>query len=99
MRSLLRAIMMKKRTLLLEEVQVAERMSFPFPLVVCPVTESRWVVMSDFLYHYRPKNGAERQFIVKAGFTTDFASVPSLLWSTLPTWSAYGWAAVMHDWL
>jgi len=36
---------------------------------------------------------------VPTGFTTDFASVPCLLWIILPKWGKYGNAAVIHDYL
>ena len=36
---------------------------------------------------------------VPAGFTTDFASVPSMFWSVVPPTGRYGLAAVVHDWL
>jgi hypothetical protein len=34
---------------------------------------------------------------VPAGYLTDGASVPQLLWNLLPPWGAYGQAAVVHD--
>ena len=36
---------------------------------------------------------------VPVGFTTDFASVPSMFWSVVPPTGRYGLAAVVHDWL
>jgi hypothetical protein len=33
------------------------------------------------------------------GFVTDFASIPRVLWSTLPRDGDYVWAAVIHDYL
>ena len=36
---------------------------------------------------------------VPAGFVTDFASVPKVVWSLLPKWERYGPAAVVHDYL
>ena len=32
-----------------------------------------------------------------AGYLTDGASVPQVLWSLIPPWGAYGQAAVVHD--
>lgn len=36
---------------------------------------------------------------VPAGFVTDFASVPKLLWNLLPPTGQYGKAALVHDYL
>lgn len=41
----------------------------------------------------------ERLIRVPAGFETDFASVPRLLWPILDPTGPYGKAAVLHDWL
>lgn len=40
--------------------------------------------------------GAERTFTITSGFLTDFASVPRILRSLVPTHTR---AAVLHDWL
>nr|WP_290447174.1 DUF1353 domain-containing protein [Pseudomonas sp. 21LCFQ010] len=34
---------------------------------------------------------------VPAGYLTDGASVPRVVWSLVPPWGAYGQAAVVHD--
>lgn len=36
---------------------------------------------------------------VYAGFVTDFASVPRILWMIIPPWGRYSPAAVIHDFL
>ena len=36
---------------------------------------------------------------VQAGFLSDGASSPRLLWSIIPPWGEYGQAVVLHDWL
>lgn len=36
---------------------------------------------------------------IPAGFVTDFASIPRVLWNILPPTGRYGKAAVVHDWL
>lgn len=36
---------------------------------------------------------------VPAGYVTDFASVPRLVWSLVPRFGAYTAATVLHDWL
>jgi hypothetical protein len=37
--------------------------------------------------------------IVPVGFSTDFASVPQLLWNIVPPLGRYGDAAIVHDYL
>ena len=37
--------------------------------------------------------------VVPRGFTTDFASVPSLFWQWMPPTGPYGLPAIVHDWL
>ncbi len=41
----------------------------------------------------------QRSIIVPAGFVTDLASIPQLLWNVLPPIGAYDEAAVVHDYL
>jgi hypothetical protein len=36
---------------------------------------------------------------VPAGFVTDLASIPRVLWSLLPPHGRYAKAAIIHDWL
>lgn len=43
--------------------------------------------------------GSGRWVIVPAGFETDGATVPRLLWAILPSWGTYSRAAVVHDYL
>lgn len=38
-------------------------------------------------------------FVVPAGFKTDFASIPRVLWNLLPPVGRYDAAAVLHDYL
>jgi hypothetical protein len=40
-----------------------------------------------------------KEIIAPAGFITDFASVPRVLWSILPPFGPYSRAAVIHDYL
>lgn len=77
----------------------SSEMAFPLPLMVCPIDDERWVLVSQLIY--TPKANAEVKVEVEIpeGFLTDFASIPFYLWSLLPKWSTYGWAAVVHDWL
>ncbi len=58
----------------------------------------------DFWYLTRPltwtsASTTPSSVVVPAGFTTDFASIPSLFWSSLPSTGLYGFPAVVHDWL
>jgi hypothetical protein len=41
----------------------------------------------------------DRTIVVPAGFVTDLASIPRLLWNVLPPIGAYDDAAVVHDYL
>lgn len=56
-----------------------------------------WKVVEEFDYH----TNIEPLYVIRvpAGFITDFASVPRLLWRVLPPTGAYGKAAVIHDYL
>lgn len=38
-------------------------------------------------------------YIIKEGYVTDFASVPSIFWSILPPLGRHNKAALLHDWL
>ena len=40
-----------------------------------------------------------RGVTVPAGFVTDFASIPRIVWPLLPKWGKYGLASVVHDYL
>lgn len=40
-----------------------------------------------------------RSLLVPAGFKTDLASVPRILWNILPPFGSYSSAAVIHDFL
>ena len=48
----------------------------------------------------KPRRRASIRFInAPAGFVTDLASIPSLLWSWLPNDGLYMHAAIIHDWI
>lgn len=53
-----------------------------------------WILVAPLTYV-----GASEEFLVPAGFATDFASVPRLLWGILPPYGRHTRAAVVHDWL
>lgn len=68
-------------------------------LLVTPLSDGKsWVIISDFNYEIGLE-GSNNRVNVKAGFITDFASVPRILWWAFPKWGEYGNAAVVHDWL
>ena len=73
--------------------------SFTTPLIVSPMPDGRrWKLFKEFTYHIGSK--CSNNYIhVPAGFVTDFASIPWVLWSWFPYWGKYGKAAVLHDWL
>lgn len=47
----------------------------------------------------RPIYAYSTRILICSGFTTDFASVPKLLWNLLPPTGRYTRAAVVHDYL
>jgi hypothetical protein len=53
-----------------------------------------WKVVEPLVYH-----GAEEEFVIPAGFRTDFASVPRALVWLVPRYGAYTRAAILHDYL
>lgn len=55
-----------------------------------------WRVITPFKYYLGNKY-SEQWVTVPAGYLTDGASVPQLLWNLLPPWGSYGQAAVVHD--
>ena len=73
--------------------------AFLTPLKVMPLPDGRtWELCEGFSY-YTGNAASDFLISVPAGFVTDFASVPRILWWLLPPWGRYGKAAVIHDWL
>ena len=68
-------------------------MPFSTPLIVMEVSDSKWRLVKDLVYH-----GNNDTFTVLSGFNTDFASVPRLFWNIIPPTGRYTKAAVLHDW-
>lgn len=57
--------------------------------------DGRFVLVQDFEYH-----GSRGCYFVPAGFSTDFASIPRILWPIIgPPYGRHSKAAVVHDWL
>lgn len=53
-----------------------------------------WRVVEPLVYH-----GATEEFVIPAGFRTDFASVPRALIWLVPRYGNYTRAAILHDYL
>ncbi|MGW4773745.1 DUF1353 domain-containing protein [Nocardia sp. NPDC004278] len=53
-----------------------------------------WRVVEPLVYH-----GATAEFVIPAGFRTDFASVPRALVWLVPRYGIYTRAAILHDYL
>lgn len=69
--------------------------SFHSPLTLTPDDAGRnWTLDASFVY-----DSSVGPITVPAGFVTDFASVPKLLWNILPPFGRYGKAAIVHDYL
>ena len=69
---------------------------FLSPLKLEYLDGREWRVDEPFEYHIgSPESGMVIR--VRAGFKTDFASVPRLFWRIFPPTGTYGKAAVIHD--
>ena len=55
-----------------------------------PTTPEIWKLLEDY-----SRDG----LTVPAGFTTDLASTPRIVWAFFPRWDRYAEAAVVHDYL
>jgi hypothetical protein len=62
--------------------------------VVEEVDAQFWRVVDPLTYH-----GAHEEFVIPAGFRTDFASVPRPLVWLVPRYGVYTRAAILHDYL
>ena len=73
--------------------------AFTTKLNVQYVDGKHWILLSPFMYHVGHE-GSDEHVFVWAGFCTDFASIPRLLWPVMghPT-GKHGKAAVVHDYL
>jgi hypothetical protein len=67
------------------------------PVPVLPFIDGEYDMLMQEL-RYQPDLGA-KIIVVPAGFVTDFASIPRILWSIRPPQGFYQWAAVVHDFL
>lgn len=64
------------------------------PLDVRKVGDRVWKLLAPVIYR-----GDYGRYVVPAGYVTDFASVPRLLWILFPQSGRWDAAAVVHDWL
>lgn len=69
-------------------------MGFESELVVEEAPDRNWRLVEPLRYQ-----GRDEPFEVPRDFETDFASVPRVLWSLIPTYGRYTKAAVLHDYL
>lgn len=73
----------------LSKLRVEDNDGFPFELLEPLVYLSKEIVPP----------GKVGKITVPAGFKTDYASIPKLLWNILPPVGRYDRAAVIHDYL
>ncbi|KKL66348.1 hypothetical protein LCGC14_2145860, partial [marine sediment metagenome] len=72
--------------------------SFTKPLTVTKIGARLWLVERAFEYRVGSEDSTE-VVEVPQGFTTDFASVPRVVWWLIPPDGQYTQAAVVHDFL
>ena len=73
--------------------------SFTDRLIVSPNDNfSSWTIVERFRY-WLVRLHVGDVITVAEGSTTDFASIPRILWSLLSPYGLYGKAAVIHDYL
>ena len=58
-----------------------------------------WVLKRAFLFYYSNGNDLAINVIVPVDFTTDFISVPRILYAIFPPIGKYNKAAIVHDYL
>lgn len=68
------------------------------PLVLEYIDGHNWKLVQPFDYQ-TDVFSVNSPIKIPAGFVTDFASVPKVLWNVMPPTGQYGKAAVVHDYL
>jgi hypothetical protein len=58
-----------------------------------------WVLKRAFLFYYLDTTGKIVSLVVPVDFTTDFLSVPRILYLVFPPIGMYNKAAIVHDYL
>lgn len=71
---------------------------FTTPANLEMIDNYRWKLLTPFDYHVGDYPSTEI-ITVPAGFITDLASIPRLLWSLMPPNGEYAKAAIIHDYL
>ena len=69
---------------------------FRSDLDVTQMDGQNWKLFSPLIYESAEPLG---EIIVPAGFVTDFASTPRIVWTFMPKSGEYDAAAVVHDYL
>ncbi|EPB4370891.1 DUF1353 domain-containing protein [Citrobacter freundii] len=70
---------------------------FTTPAVLEMLDDYRWRLVEPFEFWLT--ESPDDVIHVPAGYVTDLASVPRLLWSVFPPHGRYAKAAIIHDWL
>ncbi|EPE0659238.1 DUF1353 domain-containing protein [Escherichia coli] len=70
---------------------------FTTPAVLELLDNYRWRLMEPFEFWLT--DNPQDVIRVPAGYVTDLASVPRILWSLLPPAGRYAKAAIIHDWM
>ncbi|MFV2733470.1 DUF1353 domain-containing protein, partial [Escherichia coli] len=70
---------------------------FTTPAVLEMLDDYRWRLVEPFEF-WLTDNPVD-VIAVPAGYVTDLASVPRILWSVFPPHGRYAKAAIIHDWL
>ncbi len=73
--------------------------SFTSDLITKIQDDGSWRLQRSFTYYFGSKE-SDYKVVINRGFITDFASIPSFLWSVLhPVDPDYAKASVVHDYL
>lgn len=72
--------------------------SFTTPADLRIHSANTWELLADFSFHVGSYS-SDDVITVPAGFVTDLASVPRILWTFLPPHGKYSKAAIIHDYL
>lgn len=70
---------------------------FTTPAVLEMLDDYRWRLVEPFEFWLT--DSPDDVIRVPAGYVTDLASVPRLLWSVFPPHGRYAKAAIIHDWM
>lgn len=73
--------------------------SFTSPAILEVLDNYCFRVVDPFQFYRGEAVKPESTYTVPAGFVTDLASVPRILWTLLPPHGRYAKAAILHDYL